>query len=109
MHYKLSHHLTFLGDSLLSMHLFWKICFDKNEYFYQLGKHFFFTNNTFPPPNNGRNTVEDVVPIPRVRSINIVANSPTRTIIVGSPNDLTNVNWIPIQITKVSHLVAYRY
>lgn len=67
------------------------------------------TYKILPPPNRGKNIVDELVPMPSVRSTSNVVNSPYTTISAGNPSDFMNVNITPRNIRNMSSALAYRY
>lgn len=67
-----------------------------------------FTYNIFPPWKWCRNVVDELVPIPSVRSTSSVVNSPYTMKIKGNVIDLIMAKKMPITIKMTSHLFANR-
>lgn len=66
------------------------------------------TYSTFPPPNNGKNNVDELVPNFNVRSISNAVNSKNVMSATKSAIDTKMVQIIPMIIRMTSHFVANR-
>lgn len=67
-----------------------------------------FTYNVFPPLNNGKSVVVELVLVPSVRSTNNAVYSPKRIFDIGTIVDFSIATPIPVNINATSHFVANR-